>query len=391
MARRWFASTIEGWATQEGTKRLISRGHTAAKGHFRGTGEGAPFISSIGIGTYIGPPDDETDLAVQKAVVRAVQSNCVNHIDTAINYRYQKAERSVGKAISALLNLGYSRDELVLSSKIGYVTEDADKGIPGSAVVGRLIEEGKMEKEDVVAGVHCMHPAFLADQLERSLSNLGVSTLDVLYLHNCVEGQLPVVGKEVFLTRLSKAIEFCQSAVLSNKAKSYGLATWLCFRSPPDESHLHLSLEELMSLTLRVAGPAHHLQFIQLPINIMMPEAFVMPWQASKSGKDMFVNVASDHNLNVIVSSPLFQGKLASVPLPTPLTPPITDLGAMHLQLIRSLPAKCVKSVLVGMKKEDNLRENLKVGGVEPLKTEEFWDALKPEGQKQAKIGIKLR
>ena len=31
---------------------------------------------------------------------------------------------------------------------------------------------------------HCIHPEFLADQLTRSLSRLGIETLDVCLLHN---------------------------------------------------------------------------------------------------------------------------------------------------------------------------------------------------------------
>lgn len=55
------------------------------------------------------------------AIVESVESGGVNVIDTAINYRYQKSERVVGAALRYLLEKGYTRDELFICSKNGYV------------------------------------------------------------------------------------------------------------------------------------------------------------------------------------------------------------------------------------------------------------------------------
>ena len=57
-------------------------------------------------------------------------------LDTAINYRYQKAERSIGRAFNNLIKEGsVSREEIFVASKAGYLTEDADEGIPSFTVV----------------------------------------------------------------------------------------------------------------------------------------------------------------------------------------------------------------------------------------------------------------
>jgi len=61
-------------------------------------------LSSIGIGTYMGEPDDKTDFAMYNAIKTAVMSGGVNHIDTAPNYRYMKSERTVGKILTTLQN-----------------------------------------------------------------------------------------------------------------------------------------------------------------------------------------------------------------------------------------------------------------------------------------------
>jgi len=46
-------------------------------------------ISSLGIGTYLGQPDDKVDASYAASVVASVESG-INVIDTAINYRFQR-------------------------------------------------------------------------------------------------------------------------------------------------------------------------------------------------------------------------------------------------------------------------------------------------------------
>ena len=56
----------------------------------------------LGVGTYLGDTDSVTDQLVEEAVRESVLSGAVNVIDTAINYRMQKAERSIGRALERL-------------------------------------------------------------------------------------------------------------------------------------------------------------------------------------------------------------------------------------------------------------------------------------------------
>ena len=79
-------------------------------------------LSTVGLGTYIGAPDDQTDFDVYNAVKLMVMSGGVNVIDTAINYRCQKAERTIGAALKTLnRKYGVQRDELFISTKNGYI------------------------------------------------------------------------------------------------------------------------------------------------------------------------------------------------------------------------------------------------------------------------------
>ncbi len=89
---------LAGHATLEGTKRYCAyRTKTCSEDHFRKS-KGI-WWSSLGIGTYLGTPDSQTDKSVAQAIIHSVD-NGINVIDTAINYRREQAERSVGVALS---------------------------------------------------------------------------------------------------------------------------------------------------------------------------------------------------------------------------------------------------------------------------------------------------
>mmetsp|Transcript_32966 Transcript_32966/g.57889 ORF Transcript_32966/g.57889 Transcript_32966/m.57889 type:complete len:236 (+) Transcript_32966:480-1187(+) len=234
-----------------------------------------------------------------------------------------------------------------------------------------------------------MHPAFLADQLSRSLTNLGVETLDLLYLHNPAESQLPALDTNEFNKRLRAAFEFLERVRSEGKIRAYGLATWLSLRSPVSESQLHVSLEKTLKLAEEVGGKNHGLEYVQVPINLMMPEAFVHKWQELEGSEEILLNVAKKLQVNVISSSPLLQGQILDLPLSKSMLGVESQAGR-HLQLIRSIPSDSLKTTLVGMKSPRNVTMNLKVAEASPLAAEEFWNYLKPAGQESAPVSIKL-
>src|SRR5438445_12925376 len=109
-------------ATKEGTTRYAQKfAGRAAEGHFRETQR--LLLSSLGIGTYLGKPDDTTDAAYAAAVVVAVESG-INVMDAAINYRFQRSDRSLGAAIRQLAAKGFEREAIVGCTKGGYLTAD---------------------------------------------------------------------------------------------------------------------------------------------------------------------------------------------------------------------------------------------------------------------------
>ena len=142
-------------------------------------------------------PDEATDRGYSGAVVAAVEGG-INVVDTAINYRFQRSERSVGEALKQLSHDGFSRDEIVLCTKAGFLTPDGEMPADANEYFSREFSNTESSTpEDIAAGCHCMTPRYLADQLERSRRNLGVECIDVFYLHN-PETQLEEIPRDEF-------------------------------------------------------------------------------------------------------------------------------------------------------------------------------------------------
>ena len=347
---------FEGCASSQGTARYRDRFRAvAADDFFR------PCLdlhaSSIGIGTYLGNADEETDRRYTDAVVRAVELGA-NVVDTAANYRFQRSERSIGGALRELNRRGFSREEILICTKGGYLPFD---GAPPRDV-RQYIEENFINRgiagwADIAGGAHCMAPRYLESQLKQSLQNMDVSCVDVYYVHN-PEAQLSAVTEREFWQRIHAAFEFLEQAVARGEVKRYGVATWNGFREEPDSGSYH-SLERMVESARDIAGDGHHFRFIQLPVNLAMPEALF--FQNQKMG-DEYVTVteaAEAFGVNVMASGSLLQGQVARG-LPEAvrdvLGPLATD-AQTGIQFVRSAPG--VKTALVGMSRVEHVEENL--------------------------------
>ncbi|MBK7597970.1 MAG: aldo/keto reductase [Acidobacteria bacterium] len=117
-------------ATAEGTANY-SKGFAGslAPGHFRQSQN--LWMSTIGLGSYLGNADDQTDEAYRRAVIQAVELGC-NVIDSAANYRFQRSERSIGAALDDLFREGrFGRDGIVVSTKGGFIPFDFTSRVRG--------------------------------------------------------------------------------------------------------------------------------------------------------------------------------------------------------------------------------------------------------------------
>lgn len=378
--------TVPGFATPEGTARFRARfegkalaGLSIAEGHFRETPQGLQ-LSSLGMGTYLGALDEATSQHMTDAAVRSIASGAMNVLDTAINYRYQLSERSLAKAIQQLLAQGVQRDELFVCSKNGFISPDATLQAQGEDFRAwfqqQFMSSGKISPQDIAGGMHCMAPAYLDDQLSRSLSNLGLETLDLMYLHNAAESQIPEVGRQVFMERLKLAFEFYEQARQAGRIRYYGMATWNCFRVEAEESQEYLSLETVVQLAESVGGSNHGFRFVQLPFNLAFTEALTLPSQPVEGEMMSFLEAAMALDIGVFTSVPLLQGQLLNQSLPKfeGLHTPAQEC----LQFVRSNPG--VIAPLVGHKNPQHVEENLQVATVPPLVLAEFEEMLAPQG-----------
>ena len=357
---------ISGFATPEGTKNFTAKHDTIPEKNFNVFQDLS--LSNVGIGTYLGNPDSDTDNIVKNAVKKSVLAG-MNVIDTAINYRAQKAERSVGQAISELVNENkISRDEIFISTKNGYVTNDGDiQEDLMQYIIRELGKPGIVKEGDISSGYHCMTIPYLEDQLNRSLKNLQLECIDLIYLHNAVEGNLEM-PKETFLQKLKDVFEFYEQKRKDGKIRFYGMATWDCFRVAEDHKTF-LSLEKVIEIAKSVGGDDHGFRFIQLPYNLHFDQAFMQKNQLVDGKSASILDSAKQLNVGVFTSVPLMQGKLLDWAKDKPAFSAVSPSVGL-LQFIRSTPG--VLAPLVGQKSDEHVTENLEVLKIPPFSKEEF-------------------
>lgn len=350
-----------GGATVEGTNRYAERWKQQFQPGFYRASRTRLALSSVALGTYLGEADDATDSLYVDAIARAFASG-VNVVDSAINYRCQRSERVIGKVLRECIASGaVARDEVVVCTKAGYVPLDGDAPASREAYQSYLKREyfdaGVITPQDLVSGGHAMTPAFLRDQLQRSLRNLGVARVDYLYLHN-PEHQLSVVARDEFTTRLRAAFETMEQLANEGSIGAYGCATWNGLRLPAGSAG-HLSLYELVATAREVAGDRHHFSIVQLPINLSMSEAMRVSTQRDPRGRLVHVtDAAAELGIDLVASAPLMQGQLTrDLPALVRELFPGTSDAQKALAFVRSVPG--VVTVAVGMKSGIHVEENL--------------------------------
>ena len=363
--------SIEGHATTEGTRAYSEYGVAKGKpeSHFKKFA--GLSLSSLGMGTYLGDTTVEDDKAVEEAVERSILSGGINVIDTAINYRAMRSEKSIGRALLKVIGGGQvSREQLFVCTKNGYITNDGD--FPGVDVMEYMqkmyITPGVIGPEEISSGYNVMNPDYLGRCIDKSLMNMHLSTIDLVYIHNAFESWHADVDRKTFDSMLEQAFKAYEKYRAAGKMRYYGMATWTCFRVPKDHPE-YLSLEACIRIAESAGGKNHGFRFIQLPYNLAYSEALLLRNQSAGGRDNLTILQAADLlGIGVFTSIPLFQGRLLQGRIPDfgGLTGPVQKL----LQLVRSTPS--VIAPLVGQKKPDHVEENLKIAEVPPLSSSEF-------------------
>jgi aryl-alcohol dehydrogenase-like predicted oxidoreductase len=363
---------IKGFATSEGTKKFRDSAVKKGKSYLHFKEFDDLILSSIGMGTYLGDLSKEDDNNIEIALYESVKSGAINVIDSAINYRAMKSEKSIGRSITKLVNDGIiSRDAIFVSTKNGYITNDGDYPMLDvlEYIQRMYIDTGIIKAEDISSGYNVLNPVYIEKCIERSRFNFKLDTLDLVYIHNAFESWNQDVSKNKFFDMLSKVFEIYEKFRSKNKIRYYGMATWTCFRVD-EENKEYLSLEEVYNIAKNIGGADHGFRFIQLPYNLAYSEALFLKNQNVEIEKNLTILEAAKRlKIGVFSSVPLLQGKLIQTKIPD-YSEGLTDPVMKLLQIIRSSPS--IIAPLIGQKKMDHVKKNNKISEIPPLNEEEF-------------------
>jgi len=369
---------IQGGSTAEGTLRYRNRfPQLEQAGHFRHAdavpGLAELSLSSIGLGTYLGEPDDAADGEYVEAIVTALRSG-INVLDTAINYRHQRSERNIGQALARLTHEGQlQHDEVLICTKAGYLALDGNVPTnPREYFIREYVETGVLDPKELSGGVHCMAPRYLRDQIERSRRNLGLETLDVFYVHN-PETQLAEISRELFRKRLRDAFHLLETLVSDGVLRFYGIATWNALRVA-EGARDYIGLEETVAIARELAGDDHHFRFVQLPFNLAMPEAYSLANHPCRHKHGSLLEAAKNLGVAVVGSATLYQGRLLhGLPKELASALGLRSDGENAIQFARSAPG--LLTSLIGMGQREHVERNLRAARISPAKLD-VWEKL---------------
>lgn len=259
-------------------------------------------VSRLGFGCY---RVDAVTPAHAEALAFALRRG-INLIDTSTNYGEGESEILVGQVLHKLLASGeVRRPEIIVVSKAGYVQ---GKNL---ALAQQREREGRPFPEMVKYMEncwHCLHPDFLADQLDRSLARLQLDRLDVLLLHNpeyflshAVKQHADLnAAREEYDRRLAVALAFLEKQVESGKISWYGISS-NTFPSPATHPEF-TSLERVWNIAAALA-PQPHFGVVQFPFNLF--EAGAVRERNQSAGAETVLEFAREKNLATLANRPL--------------------------------------------------------------------------------------
>jgi len=245
-------------------------------------------VSRIGFGCYrIGA----NSRAHREALKHALASGC-NLVDTSSNYAGGQSERVVGAVLSEI-----NSSDVFVITKAGYMQGD-DVALLPDLVSGGLPEEEVVPISD--DSRHCIHPDFLAIQLERSRARLSRDWIDGFLLHNpeyYFNRGSRDESKEEYYRRIKKAFEFLEGCVSRGIIRYYGVSSNTL--PLPSSAANGTSLVELLRVAREISLD-HHFKLIQFPYNLIETGA-AEPHHAGVS----LIGLARQNSITTFANRPL--------------------------------------------------------------------------------------
>ncbi|MCC6525626.1 MAG: aldo/keto reductase, partial [Polyangiaceae bacterium] len=300
---------LAGRATPEGTARRATRfapGFDA--GAYRPLGTTGLVTSAFGFGCYrVDDGEPEHVAALEHALLGGV-----GLVDTSTNYTDGASERAVGDALRRLVAAGeLTRDEIVVVSKIGYAQGQNLELAEARETAGRPYPEMVKYGDGCW---HCIHPEFLAEQLDRSLERLGLETLDVCLLHNPEyflsdakkRGQpVDAALRARFYERVARAFAHFEREVAAGRIGWYGVSSNTIAQGEGDSESTDLA--RLLAAAVQAGGEDHHFRVLQLPVNLYESAGVLAPVVAGATvlahARAAGLAVLANRPLNAIVGA----------------------------------------------------------------------------------------
>lgn len=251
----------------------------------------------------------------------------INLIDTSANYADGASEALVGEVLADLFeDRTLDREALIVVTKAGYLqgqnyARSQKRRQQGNPFTDLVTYADGLE--------HCIHPAFLEDQITRSLARLGLDCIDVLLLHNpeyylrwaVKQGAEPAAVRGIYADRIRLAFEHLEQEVARGRIRFYGISS-NTFPEPSDRTDF-TSLSRVQACA-EALGADHHLAVVQFPMNLFETGAAL---EVNQPGGYSLLAAARRFGLGTLVNRPLnaFTGqrliRLADVPELPPMPP----------------------------------------------------------------------
>src|SRR6185436_3690641 len=302
-------SVVPGAAAPARTRAFAERDAAARAGAYGPLGRTGLTVCRLGFGGY--RVNDGTP--VHRSALEQALAGGVNLVDTSTNYTDGGSERLIGQVLGEAIGRGrIAREEIVVVSKVGYVQGENMALAQEREAGGRPFPEMVRYQPDCW---HCVHPAFLEDQLTRSLDRLGLRTLDVCLLHNPeyflsdaahAGGASLDETRDEFYRRLTEAFRFLEQRVAAGVLGWYGVSS-NTVAHPVDDPEA-TSLARMLAAARAAGGPEHHFGVLQLPMNLFEAGALLesnSPPDAPAAERRSALALASTEGIGVLVNRPL--------------------------------------------------------------------------------------
>lgn len=239
-------------ATPDGTKGFLVR-KKLVQGNVRPLGQTGLYISPLGFGCHR-LEDTESH---KGALELAISLGC-NFVDLAPNYTDGEAEKVAGEVLRKMMQQQkVAREEIIVATKVGNVLGQQmafAQGVPNMARINESL-------------YHCISPAWIQQELTRSLERLQLKSVDCLLLH-CpeYESKAGVDMTEIY-SRMRDAFEHLEKEVAQGRIAMYGLSAAFMPLRPTDSQHLDLPT------VMKQLPKNHHFRVLQFPLNFAEAEA----------------------------------------------------------------------------------------------------------------------